>query len=555
MSSIDKKMISVLMIILLLVPVIMPSITLAAEDEVVIKDPALADSIEISADSNLDGIVTKEELENVTYVSIWPEVESIEGLEGAKNLQSINIRYTGKQFDFSKLDLKDVYVSVELEKEVTKVDLSFLKTIKNVNQVNISGGKTDNVTINYEVLQDIPTLTALSIYGNDILPKNLDVLSTLTNLTSLQLYGGGVNVQAKATVDITGISKLSHLTDIYLNNIIVQNANELAKLQQLSYFNVSIANGLESITISENELLKLWYGAESSVNMESLNSLYLPNNENMRKLSNVIEAASGTPSPNPTPQPKRSNFQRFVEIGKNVGSRIGRTNASPDNSKKDAQLPSMIESRTLSSNEPTLINAKIYVNNTSRDFIIGVKTMTRLCDSDTMVRELIKAVENTNLAFKLIKWTKGELKFFRDIVFGISQAREDALNEKNGKGWFSAMRRRKQAAKTFIGGGRPLSPINTIVCTKYEVETVRAKTGIDLSESKNAKKLMKDLYLLGFCILDETNGTVEILLDGDATDGEFVFNTVAGLRRVNESSGGNVSLNDLRAFMKEVGNK
>ena len=97
MSSIDKKMISVLMIILLLVPVIMPSITLAAEGEINIKDSALADSIRLSADSNLDGIVTKEELENVSYVSISPEVESIEGLEDAKNLQSINIRYTGKQ--------------------------------------------------------------------------------------------------------------------------------------------------------------------------------------------------------------------------------------------------------------------------------------------------------------------------------------------------------------------------------------------------------------------------------------------------------------------------
>ena len=343
------------------------------------------------------------------------------------------------------------------------------------------------------------------------------------------------------------------LRDLHNNNI--DSPNLLDYAIGLTSNAVSIANGLESITINENELSKLWYGAESSVNMESLNSLYLPNNENMRKLSNVIEAASGTPSPNPTPQPKRSNFQRFVEIGKDMRTGLGRTNAYPDGSDKDAQLPRMIESRTLSSNEPTLVNAKIYVNNTSRDFIIGVKTMTRLCDSDTMIRELVKAVENTNLAFKLIKWTKGELKFFRDIVFGISQAREDALNEKNGKGWFSAMRRRKQAAKTFIGGGRPLSPINTIVCTKYEVETVRAKTGIDLSESKNAKKLMKDLYLLGFCILDETNGTVEILLDGDATDGEFAFNTVAGLRRVNESNNGNVSLNDLRAFMKEVGNK
>lgn len=272
MSSIDKKMISVLMIILLLVPVIMPSITLAAEGEINIKDSALADSIRLSADSNLDGIVTKEELENVSYVSISPEVESIEGLEDAKNLQSINIRYTGKQFDFSKLDLKDVYVSVTLEKEVTKVDLSFLKTIKNVSSVNISGGNTDNVTINYEVLRDIPTLTAVSIYGNDILPKNLDILSTLTNLTSLQLYGGGVNVQAKATADITGISKLSHLTDIYLNNIIVQNASELGKLQQLSNFYVSITNGLGDYSYLANakNLQSVEIRSQEEVNLDFL---------------------------------------------------------------------------------------------------------------------------------------------------------------------------------------------------------------------------------------------------------------------------------------------
>ena len=236
-------------------------------------------------------------------------------------------------------------------------------------------------------------------------------------------------------------------------------------------------------------------------------------------------------------------------------NRLVKTSVSTSTIPTEASPPRLIESRTLSSTEPTLVSAKIFVNNTSRDFIVGVKTMTRLCDSNTMVRELIKAVENTNLAFKIIKWTKGELKFFRDIVFGMTQAREDALNEKNGKGWFSAMRRRKQAAKTFIGGGRPLSPINTIVCTKYEIETVRTKTGIDLSEAKNARKLMKDLYLLGFCILDDANGTVEIMLDGDATDGEFAFNTVAGLRRMNDSSGGNVSLNDLRAFMKEVGSR
>ena len=366
-----------------------------------------------------------------------------------------------------------------------------------------------------------------------------------------------------------------YLRDIHNNN---DAPNLLDYAIGLTSNTLAIGNGLESVTVSDEELSKLWYGADSSVNMESLNSLYLPNNGNLKKLSMVLEAAKASKETKENAD-SRTFAQRLLDIGENMNA--GSSDTFPNEQKRDkrvtkkygkdgkmtektktytsmpsnAELPRLIESRTLSSTEPTLVLAKIYINSTSRDFIVGVKTMTRLCDSDTMIRELIKAVENTNLAFKLIKWTKGELKFFRDIVLGMTQSREDAVNEKNGKGWFSAMRRRKQAAKTFIGGGKPLSPINTIVCTKYEVETVRAKTGIDLSEAKNAKKLMKDLYLLGFCILDDVNGTVEIMLDGDATNGEFAFNTIAGLRRTNDAGGGNVSLNDLKDFIKTVGNR
>ena len=326
---------------------------------------------------------------------------------------------------------------------------------------------------------------------------------------------------------------------------------------------ISTVNGInESVTITDEELQKLWYSADSVATLESLNSLYLPNKSNIDKISYVLEASDDL-------------VDTILSAGKNLGTQATdrrpnivqtETRVTDDGKKKttmtstkviprDGSAPKFIESKNLSSNEPTLINAKMFINNTERDFVVGVKTMTRLCDSDTMIRELSKAVENTNLAFKIIKWTRGEVKFFRDIVFGMSQAREDALDEKTGKGWFSAMRRRKKNAKLFIGAGRPLSPINTIVCTKYEVETVRSQTGIDLSDEQYARKLMKDLYLMGFCILDETNGTVEIMLDGDATDGQFTFNTIEGLRRTNNANGGSVSLNDLRAFMKEIGNR
>lgn len=302
----------------------------------------------------------------------------------------------------------------------------------------------------------------------------------------------------------------------------------------------SIGNAFENVTITNEELYRLWYGVDSCVNMESLNSLYLPNKTNISKLERVLESKSGT--------------QTMIDAMKNIDNKNNGDRYAKN--KDDIPLsnynssPKFIESKVLTEAEPTMISGTIYVNDTSRHFVAGVKTMCRLINSAGMINNLTDAVESNSFAFKLIKWTKGELKFFRDIVFGISQARNDALSEKTGNGWFAAMRRRKQNAKLFIGGGRPLSPINTIICTEEEVARVKAQTNIDLHDPNVAKKLIKDLYLIGFMIYDPINKICQTMLDGDATNGDFVTSTIDSLKRNN---GKDFSAKDFADFAKNLG--
>ena len=101
MSKLDKKIMSIFVVLILLASFIMPSISLAAEEEIVIKDSALKEAL----DKNKDGKVTKQEVEETRYISISKDVKNLDGLEHATNLESMDIEYVGQSYDFSKLNL------------------------------------------------------------------------------------------------------------------------------------------------------------------------------------------------------------------------------------------------------------------------------------------------------------------------------------------------------------------------------------------------------------------------------------------------------------------
>lgn len=357
----------------------------------------------------------------------------------------------------------------------------------------------------------------------------------------------------------------------------------------------------ESFTPNQDMMMSLWYGADNEVTMESLNSKYLPNSANIHKLSSALEANESfynTPynpadagqgredeikqeydrrasSRRTSSRHTSSRYSRGVDPLSDVANGVnawaghrangdkfpssyqGSDNKRHEITMSNNDLPSIKENKLQSSFEPTMITANIYLNNEKRTFAVGVKTMVRSVSSSAMVMNLSDSVVNRQFAFQFTKWTRGEIKFFRDVIFDLTNIRRETIakmraeNQKDtsGYGYFAAMKERRRNARAFVGGPRALSPISTIICTKYEVEEVKAQCGLDLENPVYAKNMMNELYLLAFVIYDPTTGVVQTMLDGGATNNDFAITTIDALKK----KSGDQSIGDVTKFVHELG--
>ena len=105
------------------------------------------------------------------------------------------------------------------------------------------------------------------------------------------------------------------------------------------------------------------------------------------------------------------------------------------------------------------------------DCVVGIKTVLHLVDSQDMIANLEKALQNKSGLFRFIKWTTGEISFFKDLLLNMDNLRFDASNQSNGKSpLFANLKRLKQKGVGFSGVSLPhgLVPNATLVVTTYE---------------------------------------------------------------------------------------
>ena len=209
------------------------------------------------------------------------------------------------------------------------------------------------------------------------------------------------------------------------------------------------------------------------------------------------------------------------------------------NARAGTNQPELLKTndQTLLNAAPTVVTATMMIDNQKRDFMIAIKAMCHVVPTQQMVSMLVDAVQNNQLAFKIIKWSKGEQHFVRDFIFDISNARANANNMKNAGAWTYALKRRKEASKAFVGGGAPVSPISTLVVTDVEVEAVKAACGIDISKDDVAAKLIKDYFLLAFMIYNTQTKAIMTMIDSDKSRG-FVTTNINGLKAGNKKDTG-----------------
>ena len=318
--------------------------------------------------------------------------------------------------------------------------------------------------------------------------------------------------------------------------------------------------------VPATEMSSLWDNTEDQLNMTSINELYSPDKAMLGKIKEITKAIEGedveaateakgggsgggsgggkNSSHSKPPRDSSSNYKfttsdtNMTNIGRAAlgmmddSNHINKGYNSTNVVNSFDPKATIVRNDKMTSMEPTLINVTFLVHggeqgkaygNEGRNHvvgmrtqqaIVGVKTMIRFISSEYMIPNVISSIQDQSMAFKFVKWTKGEMKVGRDMILGISRIKEDALAGNKADQWFAALRKRRRNAKTFRFTETGLNPFTTLVLTTDEVEQIRQTAGYDITSRNICKKLMDNLYLLGLMIVNVNTGSVESIFDG-----------------------------------------
>ena len=149
-------------------------------------------------------------------------------------------------------------------------------------------------------------------------------------------------------------------------------------------------------------------------------------------------------------------------------------------------------------------------------YTIGVKTTCHLGKSKSLIQNIAYVLKNKNFAFNFIRWTTGELSLMKDIVLNLKDINFNISNrnDKTGRMISKLKELKNRKIKVTSSGLSRLAPFATIVISNYEYEEILNNYGFDLRNVTYAEKVMKELFLMCFIIVDETTQTIDMLLDG-----------------------------------------
>lgn len=185
--------------------------------------------------------------------------------------------------------------------------------------------------------------------------------------------------------------------------------------------------------------------------------------------------------------------------------------------------------------QPFLIQTRIMAVNDNNefvqflDFIVGVKVVLHLIKSNEMIINLQNSLQNNGKVFNFIRWTTGEKSLFKDLLLKINETKLDIANRSKGASpWWTTLKRIKDTARAqqaFFAKNQ-FVPQATIIITAYEADVIQKNTGMPLKDPRFARKLMEDLFLMNFVIVDDGTRTVDILYDSASTYQTYALETL-----------------------------
>jgi len=187
---------------------------------------------------------------------------------------------------------------------------------------------------------------------------------------------------------------------------------------------------------------------------------------------------------------------------------------------------------------------------TMLNFVLGIKGVMHPVNSEEMVSNLLDGYKSGNKFFNFLRWTSGEISFFKDLLFNIDGIKEDVVKKHNkGSHWWTTLKRNRTLARTknAIGnitkGKNRILPNATIVCSMEEVMEIQDVYGVDLMEVRNVLRLMDRYFLLGFVVVDESQELCYFIFDGER---DYQALSFKGLERENNNK------NDFKDIYKMI---
>lgn len=162
------------------------------------------------------------------------------------------------------------------------------------------------------------------------------------------------------------------------------------------------------------------------------------------------------------------------------------------------------------------------------DFIVGVKTIMHIIQTDDMVDNLKRGIENKSLLFKFLRWTTGEISLIKDIILNLDEIKNDNVRQAGKSPFFGTLQRlkNKKVGMTNFTVPHAIIPNATVVISSYEADILQSKYGIDIRRDTIVRMLMNNLFLMTFVIMDEGTGTVSVFYDGDQTYQTYAIETL-----------------------------
>jgi len=220
---------------------------------------------------------------------------------------------------------------------------------------------------------------------------------------------------------------------------------------------------------------------------------------------------------------------------------------------REYNTPKLLDSEVKRTNdlEPTTFELSLYQEIDgeviNKKIILGVKATTHKVNSEVMVDNIVKSIDEKKGFFKFIQWTTGEIKFFKDYLLCLDNIKQNALNYRNNRNdeaWFKALKNKATLLKVRSNFhiNDTLIPNSTIVISMDEVDYIRNNYNIDLYKDYGILKKLMDIYcLIGFVIVDEASEVAYFYFDGDK---RYQIHTIKSLKKNNRDS-----VDDMKALV------